>query len=216
MFDTLAANAHLLFSGAQMTLFLSVASTVLATAAGVLLALIQLYGGMFGRALAEIFLYVMRGVPLLVMLFSIYYVLPYIGLDIPPLAGGILVVGFYFSAFMAEVFRGAILGVQRGQWDAARALGMHGHPMMLIAIVPQAVRLVGPPYVNTCIMLVKGTSLVSIIGIWELTLAGRQIVERTLSAFEIFGGVAFLYFVICFALSCYGRHLERRLRYAQS
>ena len=216
MFSTLSANAHLLLSGAQMTLFLSATSAVLATVLGIILALIQLFGGLLGRALVEVFLYIMRGVPLLVLLFSIYYVLPYTGIYIPQLAGGILIIGLYFSAFMAEVFRGAILSVPRGQWDAARALGMHGHRTLLIAIVPQAVRLAGPPYINTCIMLVKGTSLVSIIGIWELTLAGRQIVERTLSAFQIFGGVALLYFIICFTLSCYGRYLERKLGYAQS
>jgi polar amino acid transport system permease protein len=85
---------------------------------------------------------------------------------------------------------------------------------LLVVIIPQALRVAGPPYINTCIMLVKGTSLVSIIGIWELTLAGRQIVERTLAAFQIFGGVAAIYFVICFTLSSYGRYLERRLGYA--
>jgi polar amino acid transport system permease protein len=214
VFDVLIANFDLLVQGTWMTLFLSAASAVLATALGVLLALIQLFTGPLIRALAEVFLYIMRGVPLLVLLFAIYYVLPYVGIDLPPIAGGILILGLYFSAFMTEVFRGAILAVPRGQWDAARGLGMYGHRTLLIAIVPQAIRIAGPPYINTCIMLVKGTSLVSIIGIWELTLAGRQVVERTLAAFQIFGGVALIYFVICFALSCYGRHLERETGYA--
>ncbi|WP_372921750.1 amino acid ABC transporter permease [Roseovarius sp.] len=215
MFDILIANFDLLIRGAWMTLLLSVASAVLATVLGVLLALIQLFAGFLIRIPAEIFLYIMRGVPLLVMLFAIYYILPYIGIDLPPIAGGILVIGFYFSAFMTEVFRGAIQAVPRGQWDAARALGMYGHRTLLIAIIPQAIRLAGPPYINTSIMLIKGTSLVSIIGIWELTLAGQQIVERTLAAFQIFGGVALIYFVICFSLSCYGRYLERKALYAQ-
>lgn len=214
MFDVLIANWGLLIEGTWMTLFLSAASAVLATALGAVLALIQLFAGTLSRAVAETFLYIMRGVPLLVLLFAIYYVLPYAGIDLPPIAGAVLILGLYFSAFMTEVFRGAILAVPRGQWDAARALGMYGRRTLLIAIIPQALRIAGPPYVNTCIMLVKGTSLVSIIGIWELTLAGRQVVERTLAAFQIFGGIAVIYFVICFVLSCYGRYLERRTGYA--
>jgi polar amino acid transport system permease protein len=74
-------------------------------------------------------------------------------------------------------------------------------------------RVAGPPYINTCIMVVKGTSLVSIIGLADVTFIGKEIVERTLAPFEIFGVVAFVYFVICFALSRLGRHLEWRLNY---
>ena len=213
MFDVLIANGHLLLSGAQMTLLLSAASAVLATVFGLAIAMVQLFADPVSRILVEVFLYVMRGVPLLVLLFGMYYILPYAGLDLDPLSGGILVLALYFSAFMSDVFRGAVQAVPAGQWDAARALGMYGRRTVLTVIVPQALRLAGPPYVNTCIMLVKGTSLVSIIGLWELTLAGRQIVERTLAAFQIFAGVAVLYFVICFALSCYGRYLERRVSY---
>lgn len=214
MFDVLQANAHLLLSGARMTLILSAGSAVLATLFGIILALVQLFADPLSRIAVEIFLYIMRGVPLLVLLFAMYYMLPYAGIDLDPLAGGILVLALYFSAFMSEVFRGAILGVPKGQWDAAKALGMYGPRTLITVVIPQAARLAGPPYINTCIMLVKGTSLVSIIGLWEVTLAGRQIVERTLAAFQIFGGVAFIYFVICFALSCYGRYLERRMSYA--
>lgn len=212
-FDVLLANYHLLLHGAAVTVALSLASAALATFLGIVIALVQLYADVVSRLVVETYLYIMRGVPLLVLLFSIYYILPYIGIDISSVTGGIIVVALYFSAFMAEVFRGAILAVPRGQWDAARALGMYGRKSLLIVVVPQALRLAGPPYVNTLIMLVKGTSLVSIIGIWELTLAGRQIVERTLAAFQIFGGVALIYFVICFGLSCYGRYLEKRVRY---
>jgi polar amino acid transport system permease protein len=156
----------------------------------------------------------MRGVPLLVLLFAMYYMLPYAGIDVNPTLGGMVVIALYFSAFMSEVFRGAVLSVAKGQWDAARALGMHGRRLMLLVIAPQALRLAGPPFINTCIMLVKGTSLVSIVGLLEVTMAGRQIVERTLAPFQIFAGVAAIYFVICYSLSVYGRYLERRASYA--
>lgn len=214
MFDTLIISMPQLLAGAVMTLLLSISSAVGATMIGIALALVQVYGGLLGRSLAEVYLYLMRGIPLLVLLFVMYYMLPYAGLDIDPLLGGIFVLALYFSAFMTEVFRAALLAVPRGQADAAKALGMFGYRTLVFIIAPQALRLAGPPYVNTCIMLVKSTSLVSIIGLSELTLVGRQIVERTLDAFQIFAGVALIYFAICFSLSCYGRYLEKRVSYA--
>jgi polar amino acid transport system permease protein len=92
---------------------------------------------------------------------------------------------------------------------------MHGTWLMRIVVVPQALRLAGPPFVNTCIMLVKSTSLVSVIGLWELTLAGREVVERTLAPFQVFGGIAAIYFVMCYGLALCGRMLERRVPHAQ-
>ncbi len=88
---------------------------------------------------------------------------------------------------------------------------MHGARLLTIVVVPQALRLMGPPFLNTCVMLVKGTSIVSVIGLWELTLAGRQVVERTLAPFQIFGGVALIYFVICYSLSLCSQAMERQL-----
>lgn len=211
--EILIKNAYLLFNGAAITLWMSAASITLASLIGVVLALLQVFAWWPFRAVVEVYLYVMRGIPLLVLLFAMYYMLPYAGIDVNPTFGGIVVIALYFSAFMSEVFRAAILAVPRGQWDAARALGMYGRTMMVIIVLPQALRSAGPPFINTCIMIVKGTSLVSIIGLADLTLAGRQIVERTLAPFAIFGGVAMIYFVICFTLSLIGRHLERRLAY---
>ncbi|KZD09744.1 amino acid ABC transporter permease [Oceanibaculum pacificum] len=213
MFDILIANGHLLLAGAVVTLYLSAGAAAMAAVLGAGLALLQLFAFWPLRLLVEAYLYIMRGVPLLVLLFAMYYMLPYAGVNVNPTAGGMVVIALYFSAFMSEVFRGAILAVPKGQWDAARALGMFGRTMMVIVVAPQALRLAGPPFVNTCIMLVKGTSLVSIIGLLEVTMAGRQIVERTLAPFQIFTGVAVIYFLICYSLSVYGRYLERRTSY---
>jgi polar amino acid transport system permease protein len=112
---------------------------------------------------------------------------------------------------MSEVFRAALLAVPRGQWDAGRALGMHGFRLMAVVVLPQAVRLVGPPFISTCITLVKETSLVSTIGLWELTEAGREVLNRTFAAFQVFGCVAAIYFIICYGLSLFGRAMERRV-----
>jgi polar amino acid transport system permease protein len=210
MVDLLVASFPLLMRGVGVTLTLTALAAVLATLFGLALAFAQLFGGLALRLLAETYLYVARGVPLLVLLFAMYYALPYAGIMIEPMAGGALVIGLYFAAFMADVFRGAMLAVPQGQWEAGRSIGLRAPGILGHIVLPQALRVAGPPYVNTVIMLVKGTSLVSIIGLADVTFVGRQIIERTLAPFEIFGAVAVIYFMICFALSRCGAWLERR------
>jgi len=213
MFDILIASFPLLMRGVWITLLLTGSGAIVATIFGVVIACAQLFGGIVLRIAAEAYLYIVRGVPLLVLLFAMYYALPYAGVDLDPMSGGALVIGLYFAAFMAEVFRGAILAVPNGQWEAGRTIGLRTPRIVTDIILPQALRVAGPPYINTVIMLVKGTSLVSIIGLADVTFVGRQIVERTLAPFEVFGGVAVIYFVICFALSRCGAYLERRTSY---
>ena len=211
--NSLLASWPLLIKGIGITLFLAAGATVLATALGLVLAGIQLFAWRPLRWLVELYLYVIRGVPLLVMLFAMYYALPYAGIQIDPVTGGIAVIGTYFGAFMTEVFRGAVLSVPKGQWEAGRAIGMRTPLILRDVVLAQALRVAGPPYINTLIMVVKATSLVSVIGLAEITFVGRQIVERTLEPFIVFGFVALVYFVICYALSRFGRRIEARTSY---
>jgi polar amino acid transport system permease protein len=208
--NLLIASAPLLLKGVAITLLLTVSAAVIATLFGLMIAAAQLFGSRVFRIIAETYLYIVRGVPLLVLLFAMYYALPYAGINIDPVSGGALVIGLYFAAFMADVFRGAVLVVPKGQWESGRSIGLRTPRILADIVLPQALRVAGPPYINTVIMLVKGTSLVSIIGLADVTFVGRQIVERTLAPFEIFGGVALIYFVICFVLSRCGAYLERR------
>lgn len=211
--DLLIASLPLLARGVVMTLALSLGAIVLATLLGMGLALIQLCGAAWARFTVEVYLYLVRGVPLLVLLFAMYYALPYAGVQIEPVTGGIVVIAIYFAAFMTEVFRAAVLSVPQGQWEAGRAIGLTTRRIFIDVVLHQALRAAGPPFVNTCIMVVKGTSLVAIIGLADVTYIGRQIVERTLAPFEIFGAVAAVYFVICYVLSRIGRRLEERSNY---
>ncbi|MEA2936115.1 MAG: polar amino acid transport system permease protein [Variibacter sp.] len=208
--NLLIASAPLLLKGVAITLLLTVSAAVIATLFGLMIAAAQLFGGRLFRIIAETYLYIVRGVPLLVLLFAMYYALPYAGINIDPVSGGALIIGLYFAAFMADVFRGAVLVVPKGQWEAGRSIGLRTPRILADIVLPQALRAAGPPYINSMIMLVKGTALVSIIGLADVTFVGRQIVERTLAPFEIFGGVALIYFVICFFLSRCGAYLERR------
>jgi polar amino acid transport system permease protein len=211
--EALIPSLPLLTKGVLTTIYLSAASTAVATALGVLLAMVQLFAGRPFKWLVEVYLYVVRGVPLLVLLFAMYYALPYAGVQIEPIIGGVIVIGAYFGAFMTEVFRGAVLAVPKGQWEAGRAIGMRTPRILIDIVLVQALRVAGAPYINTVIMVVKGTSLVAIIGLADVTFVGRQIVERTLAPFQVFGAVAFAYFVICYALSRIGRYVEKRANY---
>lgn len=211
--DLIVTSMPLLLKGLYNTLLMSLGATIISTVLGVLFALIQIFGHILFRAIVELILYLIRGVPLLVLLFTMYYALLYIGYRIDPLAGGTVVIGVYFAAFMAEVFRGGLLSIARGQWEAGYALGLRTRQIVVDILAFQALRVIGAPYVNTVIMVVKGTSLVAVIGVAELTFVGRQIVERTLEPFLIFGVVAAMYVVICYSLSLVARHLERKISY---
>jgi His/Glu/Gln/Arg/opine family amino acid ABC transporter permease subunit len=200
-----------LFRGAGMTALMAVSAVVPATLLGVLLALAQLFGSRVTKAAVIAYIFVMRGIPLLVLLTFVYYLLPLTGIDLPPFWGVVLVLACYYAAFMSEAFRAGIQALPQAQWDAAKSLGMSRRLMLRIVIFPQALRLAAPPFISLCINLIKATSLVSIVGLWELTMASREVVERTLAPFQIFLAAAAMYFCICYALALYGKFLERRV-----
>ena len=200
-----------LFRGAGMTMLMATAAVVPATLLGAVLALAQIFGSCVTRAIIVGYIFLIRGIPLLVLLTFVYYLLPLTGIDLPPFWGVVMVLALYYAAFMSEAFRAGIQSLPLAQWDAARSLGMSRRLMLQIVIFPQALRLAAPPFVNLCINLIKATSLVSIVGLWELTMASREVVERTLAPFQIFLAAAAMYFCICYALALYGKYLERRV-----
>jgi His/Glu/Gln/Arg/opine family amino acid ABC transporter permease subunit len=148
-----------MFRGAGMTVLMAGVAVLPATLCGIVLALAQVFGNRVARGAVVAYLFVIRGIPLLVLLTFVYYLLPLTGIDLPPFWGVVLVLAFYYAAFMSEVFRAGILSLPRAQWDAARSLGMTRQLMLRIVIFPQALRLAAPPFVSLCVNLVKATSL---------------------------------------------------------
>jgi His/Glu/Gln/Arg/opine family amino acid ABC transporter permease subunit len=199
-----------LLRGAGMTALMAGCSMIPATVLGMLLALVQVFGGRPARFSVQVYLFVMRGIPLLVLLTFGYYLLPLTGIDLPPFWGVVSMIALYYAAFMSEVFRAGIQSLPQAQWEAAKSLGMTRHQLLQIVIFPQALRVAAPPAVSLCVNLLKSTSLVSVVGLWELTMASREVVERTLAPFQIFLGAAAIYFCLCFSLARYGQYLERR------
>lgn len=200
-----------LLLAARWTLLLS-AIAFLGGGTGALLLLLLRYarprlGARFMRGYVELF----QGTPLLLQLFLVFFGLPLLGMDVSPLLAATISLTLYATAFLAEIWRGCVDAVPRGQWDASASLGMNFTQQMRDVILPQALRIAIPPTVGFLVQLVKSTALASIVGFNELTKAGQIITNATFQPFLIYSLVALIYFAMCYPLTSWSRRLERRL-----
>ena len=159
------------------------------------------------------FIEIFRCTPLLVQIVWFYYALPVIlGIQIPATAAAVMTLSCYTGAFYAEIFRGGIISIEHGQWDAARALGLGSWQMMRQVILPQAVRRMIPPFVNQSITQLKNTSLVSTIAVPDLLYNGQLITADTYRPLEVYTVVAVIYFILLFPSTMLAQWYEKRLR----
>jgi polar amino acid transport system permease protein len=162
------------------------------------------------------FIEAFRCTPLLVQIVWVYYALPVIlGIQIPAVVAGMLTLSCYTGAFYAEIFRGGIVSIERGQWDAARALGLRSWTMMRLVILPQAIKRMIPPFVNQSITQLKNTSLVSFIAVPDLLYNGTLVTADTYRPLEVYTVVALLYFALLFPSTMLAQWYERRLESAR-
>ncbi|WP_035299612.1 ectoine/hydroxyectoine ABC transporter permease subunit EhuC [Brevibacillus thermoruber] len=201
-----------LAKGAALTVEVTFLSALVAFAASFLAGFGRLSRRKSVRALTVVYVEVFRGTSLLVQLFWLYYALPLLGVELPPLAAGVIALGLNHGAYGSEVVRSAVLAVPRGQTEAAIALNMTPWQRMRRVILPQAFVMMIPSFGNLLIELLKGTSLISLITLADLTFQGM--VLRTFDAsrtFEIFALVLVVYFALAYPLTLGMRGLERRL-----
>lgn len=197
-----------LADGLRMTIILTVLSLALGMTIGLIIALMRLSRLKFLRVIGHVYVDVVRGTPLLVQLFLIYYGLPQFGIRLTPLVAAVLALGCNYGAYLAEVFRTGILSIDRGQWEAAESLGFHGSPLYRRIILPQAVRIALPGIGNYANSMVKDTSLASVVTVLELLRQGQIIVSSTFQSFEIYLTVALLYLAISLPLAWLTRRME--------
>ncbi len=200
-----------LTNGLLVTLKISALSALLSLIIGTLIALMKLSRYQFLKDIATVYITVIRGTPLLVQIFIFYFIVATI-FDIPRFYAGVISLGIFYGAYLAEVLRGAIQSIDTGQYEAAKSLGMNGWVTMRYIIMPQALKRALPALVGEVIALVKDSSLVSVISITDLTKVGREIVANTFSPFETWIIVALIYFTITFSLSIIGHRIEKRMR----
>lgn len=215
----------------EFTLWDILRNLLLATRWTVLLSLVSFIGGgilglivMFMRispnkavaTLARGYIELFQGTPLLMQLFLAFFGLALLGFSVPAWGAAGVALVLWTSAFLAEIWRGCVEAIAKGQWEASASLGMGRIEQLQHVILPQAVRIAIPSTVGFSVQVIKGTALTSIIGFVELTRAGTIVTNATYQPFLTYGLVALIYFALCWPLSKYSQFLERKLNVAHN
>ncbi len=204
-----------LLLAARWTVLLSLLAFVGGGLVGLSLLLARLakWPGAAGGVSAYVQLF--QGTPLLMQLFLAYFGLALFGLDVSAWTAAALALTLYTSAFLAEIWRGCVEAVPRGQWEAADSLALSFGEKMRHVIGPQALRIAVPPTVGFLVQVIKGTALASVIGFIELTKAGTMISNATFQPFKVYACVSLLYFALCWPISAWSHRLEKRLAHGR-
>ena len=203
--------APVLLTGAGVTLMFALASMVGGLAIGFPVALLRMATSSWLRLPAALYVSLMRGTPLLVQIFVIYYGLPSIGIEFTPVTAGILALSLNAGAYLSESLRGAIASISPGQWRASFSLGLGHWQTLGHIILPQALRVAVPSMSNTLISLIKDTSLVSVITVAELMLTTKEVIATTFRPLPLYLAAAVLYWFMSLAFEALQRRLESRL-----
>lgn len=210
-FETLLQYRTLLLNGVLVTLAFTFGTIVLGLILGLIIGIARLSRLWIVKVPLILLTEVFRCTPPLVQLVWFYYALPVLlDVEIPGILAAGLVLSFYVSAFYSEIFRGGILSIEKGQWEAARALGLRRWAMMRTVILPQAIRRMIPPFMNQSVIQLKTTSLVSTIAVPDLLYNGSLITAETYRPLEVYTVVAVIYFVLLFPATRLVQYLERK------
>ena len=212
-FGLLRANAGTLTSGLGKTLELTVVGIVCATIVGILVGLLGVLPNKFAQGAANTFIYVFRGLPLMVLALFIYTGVPtLIGTKVPAFIAGIITLTLNEGAYTAAFVKGGIKAVDVGQMEAARSLGLTWGKTMKRVVLPQGIRIMIPSFINQFIITLKDTSILSVIGLLELTQTGKIIVARNMEGFKIWTMVALIYVIIITLLTWLSNWVQKKVR----
>ncbi|AJE97524.1 amino acid ABC transporter permease [Pandoraea apista] len=193
------------------TLVLSLIAFVLGSAGGFLVMLARISPRRWLRLPSQVFIEAIQGIPLLILLFIVYFGLSVYGFELPAIVAAALALMVYTSAYLGDIWRGCVEAMPRAQWEAAECLSLSRWQTLRLVIIPQAVRLSLPPTIGFLVQIIKMTSLASVIGFVELTRAGQIINNSIFQPFLVFSLVGVFYFVLCYPLSRWSASLEDRL-----
>ena len=210
-FSVVLPYAGILWIGVWWTIVLTVCAAALSFFVGIFFALVVLYAPRLVAYPVRAFMWLFMGTPLLLQLFLIYFGLVQIGIDIPALAAGIVGLGLHFAVYNADIFRAGITAVDPGQAEGARSIGFSRLQTLRYVVVPQAVRNTAPPVGGNMIALLKGSSIVSVIGITELVHAAQLGISETYRPFEFYITAALLYYVLNLVLEAGLRRMEKKV-----
>lgn len=209
----ISKSLPVLLDGLKMTMQITIVALIIATIIGLVVGLMSISHSKIFKGIATIYIDIIRGTPLIVQAFFIYFGIPAaLDIKIAATTAGIIAISFNAGAYMAEIFRAGIISIDKGQMEAARSLGLPYSKAMIKVVLPQAVRRMIPAIINQFIISLKDTSILSVIGIQELTQSGEIIIASTFKSFQIWGMVAVVYIIVITTLSTLSRVLERKLK----
>ncbi|UPK46934.1 amino acid ABC transporter substrate-binding protein/permease [Paenibacillus pabuli] len=202
-----------LFKGLGKTLLYTIISLFFAFIIGLIFGFMKVGQNKFLRVVATVFVDIFRGVPLIVLAFFIYFGIPQaMGFTMPLFLAAILTLSLNAGAYVTEIIRGGIQSIDRGQMEAARSLGLPYRKAMMKIVIPQAIRVMIPSFINQMVITLKDTSILSVIGLVELTQSGKIVIARTFASFDIWLTVAIMYLIVIITLTKIADYLEVKVR----
>jgi len=201
---------NLLLAG-RWTVLLSLIAFVCGGLVGIAILMMRTSSARLLRQFAVMYIELFQGTPLLMQLFLLFFGLSLTGMQVSPWLAASVALTLFTSAYLAEIWRGCVEAIPRGQWEASASTAMTYMEQMRHVILPQALRIAVAPTVGFSVQVVKATAVTSIIGFVELTKAGSMISNATFAPFTVYGLIALMYFCLCFPLSLYARRLERKI-----
>ena len=201
----------LLAEGLTVTLYVSFFAGIIGTFAGIILGLLSLSNIRPLELFIRIYVDFVRGTPLLIQIFLVFFALPVIGIKFNEIWAGVAALSFNLAGYTAEIVRGSVGAVEKGQAEAAKGIGMTREKILVYILLPQAARQMVPPFTNELITMIKSSSLLSVISVYELTRSGQAIISVHFVPFEIYGLLALYYWGLITTISWATRQLERRL-----
>ena len=216
IFELFVQSAPRLMQGLGMTVELTLVSLLIAAVLGLLFGLFSVSRTIFLRGIARVYIDIIRGTPLIVQIFFIYFgISSGLGVRLDAFTAGVIALSLNAGAYSAEIVRGGIESVPKGQMEAARSLGLPYTMAMRKVILPQAIKTMVPTIVNQCIITLKDSSLISVIGLAELTQVGRLIIANNFESLKMWTIIGIMYFIIIMILTKLSQHIERKMNYGK-
>lgn len=209
--EMLAGSYPIALRGLTMTMLVSGLSLVAGTVLGFALGILRAEGGRLLANLIGAWVDLIRGTPFLVQIFLVFFILPELGIELDAFTAGVLALSNMAACFICEIVLAGIRSVDHGQTEAAKALGLTHVQSLRLIILPQAMKLILPPLVGQYVLLIKDSSVVSVIGLTDLTRVGWLVVQRVPNGLLVFFLVGVGYFLICYPLILLARRLERQM-----
>ncbi len=200
-----------LWEGFQTSVACSVLAIVCGTLIGIVAGLILTYGKFWMRVPFRLYVDLIRGTPVFVLVLACFYMAPALGWQISAFQAGALGLTLFCGSHVAEIVRGSLQAIPRGQMEASKAIGLTFHQALGYVLLPQALRQILPTWVNSSTEIVKASTLLSVIGVAELLLSTQQVIARTFMTLEFYLFAGFLFFIINYSIELLGRHIEKRV-----